>query len=150
MRGESRNQEPLPSHGTKLAAPYGEPPSLQSGDYSLGLLPWYSSSLFQTVRQSYCYYMAVSSTQAKKYLPFATIPAHIKNACARVAIPVPSIYGLHPAPARSPLGRAIFDPLPFGLRLQHILSSDASKFVKEEYPIHKTLKQTKTNKPKRK
>jgi hypothetical protein len=46
--------------------------------------------------------------------------------------------------------QAICDPLPFGLRLQHILSSDASKFVKEEYPIHKTLKQTKTNKPKRK
>lgn len=65
----------------------------------------------------------------------------------------PRTTRLRPAsrlPARSPLARVIFDPLPFGLRLQHILSSDASKFVKEEYPIHKTLKQTKTNKPKKK
>ena len=64
----------------------------------------------------------------------------------------PRAIHLRPASslAHSPLGRAIFDPPPFGLRLQHILSSDASKFVNEEYPSHNSLIQTKTNKPKRK
>jgi hypothetical protein len=70
--------------------------------------------------------------------------------CNPHAIPLPTPPSALLVRACYPALQAIFDPLPFGLRLQHILSSDASKFVKEEYPIHKTLKQTKTNKPKRK